>query len=53
MMDRENPEKEEEGEGSPRTQCGLLDRNKNCPKHQEGQDKENQSLRREGEVKMA
>jgi hypothetical protein len=52
-MDREDPEKEEEGEGHPRTQCSLFHPHPKGPKGQEDEEKEDEPLKREWEVKMA
>jgi hypothetical protein len=52
-MDREDTEKGEEGEGHPRTQCTLFFEHKESPKGKENEEKEEESLMREWEVKIA
>jgi hypothetical protein len=53
VMDREDPEKEEEGEGYPRTPSRLFHRHRKSPKGKEDGQKEDQSFEMEGRVKMA
>jgi len=51
-MDREDSKNEEEEDRHPGTQLGSFHSHKKCPQSQEYQEKD-QSLRREGEIKLA
>ena len=53
VMDREDTEKEEDEESHPRTQCTLFFEHKESAKGKENEEKEEESLMREWEVKIA
>jgi len=53
VIDREDPEKEEETEGHQRTQFGLFNHHQESPKGQEDEEKEGEPLERKWNVKMA
>jgi hypothetical protein len=52
-MDREGPQKEEEGEGHPRTRSRLFYPDQDGPGYKEDEDKENKSFEGERKAKMA
>jgi hypothetical protein len=52
-VDGESSKEEEEGKNNPGTPHGSPQTHEKSPQNQEDQEKEDQSLRSEGEVKMA
>ena len=53
IVDGENSKQEEEDKSNPGAPCGPFQSHEKGPQGQESQEEEDQSLRREGEIKMA
>ena len=52
IVDGENSKEEEEDKSNPGAPCGPFQSHEKGPQGQESQEEEDQSLRREGEIKM-